>query len=127
MDIQSAINRHGTTKAELARKMETSASYITQLVSGQSSPSMKMLDKLAVLIGCKRWEFFIDEMDREEVAQIFGLTAPTAPQLDKLEHHQEEQADDGASQLPFNQPSAVPASLICPHCGVAFVVEVKQK
>jgi transcriptional regulator with XRE-family HTH domain len=135
MDIQSAINRHGTTKAELARKMETSASYITQLVSGHSSPSMKMLDKLAELIGCHRWEFFIDEMDREEVAQILGLTMPQAPQQQAggLPFGNDTQ---GTGTAVTSQPSqtkpvpdvshAVAASLICPHCGAAFVVEVKQ-
>ena len=127
MDIQSAISRHGTTKAELARKMEVAPSYITQLVSGQSSPSMKMLDKLADLIGCKRWEFFLDEMDREEVAQILGMTAPAAAQP-AAEPRKEEHSDAGASELPFkNDQPSVPASLICPHCGGAFVVEVRAK
>lgn len=158
MNIQSAIDRHGTTKAELARKMEVAPSYITQLVSGQSSPSMKMLDKLADLIGCKRWEFFldeiksdphgverfIDEMDRDEVARILGLTAHTAPQpaaapadvqpsapaapQPAAEPRKEEHSDAGASELPFkNDQPSVPASLICPHCGGAFVVEVRAK
>ena len=127
MDIQSAISRHGTTKAELARKMEVAPSYITQLVSGQSSPSMKMLDKLADLIGCKRWEFFIDEMDRSEVARILGLTAqPAQPAAESAsaEHQQEKPQEE----LPFGQQQpSVPASLICPHCGTPFVVEVKGK
>ena len=133
MDIQSAIDRHGTTKAELARKMETSASYITQLVNGQSSPSMKMLDKLAELIGCKRWEFFINEMDRDEVAQIFGFStqAAPAPSEQPAVSQQPQEQKSGADALPFDhdQPElrSVPASLICPHCGGAFVVEVKQK
>ena len=124
MDIQSAISRHGTTKAELARKMEVAPSYITQLVSGQSSPSMKMLDKLADLIGCKRWEFFIDEMDRSEVARILGLTAQPAPQPAA----ESASADQQQAELPFGQQQpSVPASLICPHCGTPFVVEVKGK
>lgn len=124
MDIQSAISRHGTTKAELARKMEVAPSYITQLVSGQSSPSMKMLDKLADLIGCKRWEFFIDEMDRSEVARILGLTAQSAqPAASEAQPSAEQQ-----EELPFGQQQpSVPASLICPHCGTPFVVEVKGK
>lgn len=125
MNIQSAIDRHGTTKAELARKMGASASYITQLVSGQSSPSMKMLDKLAELIGCKRWEFFIDEMDRSEVARILGLTAQ--PALQSAASAEQQQAEQ-QEELPFGQQQpSVPASLICPHCGTPFVVEVKEK
>ena len=126
MDIQSAISRHGTTKAELARKMEVAPSYITQLVSGQSSPSMKMLDKLADLIGCKRWEFFIDEMDRSEVARILGLTAQSAqPAAESASA--EQQQEKPQDELPFGQQPSVPASLICPHCGTPFVVEVKEK
>ena len=142
MDIQSAISRHGTTKAELARKMEVAPSYITQLVSGQSSPSMKMLDKLADLIGCKRWEFFldeiksdphgverfIDEMDRSEVSRILGLTAHTAPQPAASASAGQQQAAEQQEELPFGQQQpSVPASLICPHCGTPFVVEVKEK
>jgi len=128
MDIQSAISRHGTTKAELARKMEVAPSYITQLVSGQSSPSMKMLDKLADLIGCKRWEFFIDEMDRTEVARILGLTAHTAPQPAAESASAEQPSAEQQEELPFGQQQpSVPASLICPHCGTPFVVEVKGK
>jgi len=140
MNLQNVIDRHGISKAEIARQLESSNSYVTQLTSGQSTPSMKMLDKLASIIGCKRWEFFldeiksdphgverfIDEMDRDEVARILGLT-PAAPQP-AAEPRQEAHSDAGASELPFkaDQPS-VPASLICPHCGTAFVVEVKEK
>ena len=139
MDIQSAISRHGTTKAELARKMEVAPSYITQLVSGQSSPSMKMLDKLADLIGCKRWEFFIDEMDRSEVARILGLTAPPAPQpaAESASAEQQQQASEqqaGGQQpeqeeLPFDkQPSqeqqpqgtTLVGLVRCPQCGRAI-------
>ena len=128
MDIQSAISRHGTTKAELARKMEVAPSYITQLVSGQSSPSMKMLDKLAELIGCKRWEFFIDEMDRTEVARVLGLTAHTAPQPAAESASAPQPSAEQQAELPFGQQQpSVPASLICPHCGTPFVVEVKEK
>ena len=131
MDIQSAISRHGTTKAELARKMEVAPSYITQLVSGQSSPSMKMLDKLADLIGCKRWEFFIDEMDRSEVARILGLTAQTAQQpaaeSASAEQQQAVSGEGGASDLPFGcgEPSAIgQQAIVCPHCHQALVFNI---
>lgn len=137
MDIQSAISRHGTTKAELARKMEVAPSYITQLVSGQSSPSMKMLDKLADLIGCKRWEFFIDEMDRTEVARILGLTAQSAqPAAESVSAEQQQAVSaqtDGQQpeqeELPFDkQPSqeqqprgtTLVGLVRCPQCGRAI-------
>lgn len=124
MNIQSAIDRHGTTKAELARKMGASASYITQLVSGQSSPSMKMLDKLAELIGCKRWEFFIDEMDRGEVARLLGLQQPSAEPAAAPLSEAHPQIQD---ELPFNggEPSATSQqAIICPHCHQALVFNI---
>ena len=131
MNIQSAIDRHGTTKAELARKMKVAPSYITQLVSGQSSPSMKMLDKLAELIGCKRWEFFIDEMDRSEVARILGLTAQPAPQpaAESASAGQQQAVSDegGAAGLPFGcgEPSAIgQQAIVCPHCHQALVMNI---
>lgn len=130
MNIQSAIDRHGTTKAELARKMEVAPSYITQLVSGQSSPSMKMLDKLADLIGCKRWEFFIDEMDRSEVARILGLTAQSAQPAAESASAGQQQAvsgEGGASGLPFGcgEPSAIgQQAIVCPHCHQALLVNI---
>jgi transcriptional regulator with XRE-family HTH domain len=127
MNIQSAIDRHGTTKAELARKMEVAPSYITQLVSGQSSPSMKMLDKLADLIGCKRWEFFIDEMDRSEVARILGLTAQTAPQPAAESASAEQPSAEQQEELPFGQqqPSAIgQQAIVCPHCHQALVFNI---
>jgi len=138
MDIQSAISRHGTTKAELARKMDVAPSYITQLVSGQSSPSMKMLDKLAELIGCKRWEFFIDEMDRSEVARILGITSqpaaqPAAESASAEQQQAESEQTDGQQpeqeELPFDkQPSqeqqpqgtTLVGLVRCPQCGRAI-------
>jgi transcriptional regulator with XRE-family HTH domain len=117
MDIQSAISRHGTTKAELARKMDVAPSYITQLVSGQSSPSMKMLDKLAELIGCKRWEFFldeiksdphgverfIDEMDPAEVMAKLGVS-PAALQPAAPQPQEKTEAGEKKDELPFLRP-----------------------
>lgn len=116
MNIQSAIDRHGISKAEIARQLDSTNSYVTQLTSGQSTPSMKMLDKLAGIIGCKRWEFFIDEMDREEVAQLFGLIVPPQEEpADEPEQHQEQaeeqqqtaaDAQEGAAQEGQQQEQA---------------------
>ena len=139
MDIQSAISRHGISKAEIARQLESTNSYVTQLTNGQSSPSMKMLDKLASIIGCKRWEFFIDEMDRQEVAQLLGLIVPQeevpaaelAPQVDTAgeqdsaadAEHQEDNHDQ--EQHPTEpQEETVQTTLVglvrCPQCGRAI-------
>ena len=126
MNIQSAIDRHGTTKAELARKMKVAPSYITQLVSGQSSPSMKMLDKLAELIGCKRWEFFIDEMDRDEVMAKLGISAASAAQPSAESEQQTDGQQPEQEELPFDkQPSqeqqpqgtTLVGLVRCPQCG----------
>ena len=112
MNIQSAIDRHGTTKAELARKLGSSPSYITQLVNCKSAPSMKQLDKLAELIGCKRWEFFIDEMDPAEVARVLGITPaaadvqPSAPAAPQPAAEPRKEATSQADSLPLTDGRA---------------------
>lgn len=127
------MRKYGYTMEQLAVKINGSQSSLSQVMSNPS-PTLKMLDRIAEGLGCKRWEFFLDEMDREEVMAKLGITMPQAPQ---------QQADglpfadtQGTGTAVTSQPSqtkpvpdvshAVAASLICPHCGAAFVVEVKQ-
>jgi len=136
MNLQNVIDRHGISKAEIARQLDSTNSYVTQLTGGKSIPSMKMLDKLAGIIGCKRWEFFADEMDREEVAQLFGLIVPPQeepadePEPSATEQPQEKDVEEFSYQ--DGQPSAEPektaepsspvgTALVglvrCPQCG----------
>ena len=140
MNLQNVIDRHGISKAEIARQLDSTNSYVTQLTGGKSIPSMKMLDKLAGIIGCKRWEFFADEMDREEVAQLFGLIVPAQeepadePEPSATDQPQEKDVEELSYQ--DGQPSAEPekpspseqqpqgTTLVglvrCPQCGRAI-------
>jgi transcriptional regulator with XRE-family HTH domain len=134
MDIKGTMRKYGYTMEQLAVKINGSQSSLSQVMSNPS-PTLKMLDRIAEGLGCKRWEFFLDEMDREEVMAKLGITIPQAPQqqADGLPFGNDTQ---GTGTALTSQPSqtkpvpdvshAVAASLICPHCGAAFVVEVKQ-
>ena len=135
MDIKGTMRKYGYTMEQLAVKINGSQSSLSQVMSNPS-PTLKMLDRIAEGLGCKRWEFFLDEMDREEVMAKLGITMPQAPQqqADGLPFGNDTQ---GTSTAVTSQPSqtkpvpdvshAVAASLICPHCGTPFVVEVKEK
>jgi transcriptional regulator with XRE-family HTH domain len=137
MDIVSVIKRYGKTSKEVADALNTSPGYISQLGSGKTAPSIKKLDELAAVIGCHRWEFFIDEMDREAVATAFGLAEPSAqpapadtsqPAAEPAPKTEASQADN----LPFtnNEPEQeaekreAVAAIICPHCGEAIKLAV---
>ena len=140
MDIVSVIKRHGKTSREVADALQTSPGYISQLGSGKTAPSIKKLDELAAAIGCHRWEFFIDEMDHEDVAQIFGLEkverptdpSPALPREGETrgEEPQQEQKQDLMEFLPLvgkpvEKPALTPAAaILCPHCGKAITIGV---
>ena len=124
MDIKGTMRKYGYTMEQLAAKINGSQSSLSQVMSNPS-PTLKMLDRIADGLGCKRWEFFLDEMDRDEVMAKLGISAasvaqPSAEQAQAGGQHAQE-------ELPFGQQPSVPASLICPHCGTPFVVEVKEK
>jgi len=130
MDIKQIVERQGIQKAEIARQMETSPSYISQLVSGQPEPTLRKLQQLADIIGCKRWEFFIDEMDIDDVAKAFGLVRPSEAAQRTI--HLDKIGDIPIApcrvppEKPATQAVAMQQALVCPHCGGAMVVEVKK-
>lgn len=115
MDIKGTMRKYGYTMQQLAEKIDSSQSSLSQVMNNPS-PTLKMLDKIAEGLGCKRWEFFLDEMDPEEVrAKIsgVGVVRQAAPAV-------REQSD--ANELPFNeseaeQVQAVRFSYQCPRCG----------
>ena len=127
MNIKSFIIERGLSVKQVADNMGISSPALSQLLSG--NPTVQKIQDIAEKgIGCKRWEFFIDEMDRSEVARILGLTAHTAPQPAAESASAPQPSAEQQEELPFGQQQpSVPASLICPHCGTPFVVEVKEK
>ena len=129
MDIKQIVDKCGKSKADIAREMETSPSYITQLVSGKPEPTLRKLQQLADIIGCKRWEFFIDEMDIDDVARAFGLVRPS--QTEQQTIHLDKIGDMPIIPCPVppekpEKPAtqAVQQAIVCPHCGGAMAITV---
>lgn len=136
MDIVSIIKRYGKTSKEVADALNTSPGYISQLGSGKTAPSIKKLDELAAVIGCHRWEFFLDEMDRQSVATAFGLVEPSAQPAPA--DTKQPAPDDDYDYVPFatateqqagqqqgeQQQESVPGVVVCPHCKGRFVAEI---
>ena len=113
MDIKSVIKKYGYTVNSLAKKHNVGQSRLNQMVNG--NPSGKNLEWLASLIGCHPAEFFADWQQ--------PAPQPAAESASAGQQQAEQQ-----EELPFGQQQpSVPASLICPHCGTPFVVEVKEK
>ena len=110
MDIKSVIKKYGVSQEEIAQKMGCSKGYISQLVNLKAEPSLSKLQELADIVGCKRWEFFKDEMEGANGiadANISGGRITNAPE------HQNE--------LPFDSKPTAPGMFICPHCGKGVV------
>ena len=119
MDIKSVIKKYGYTVNSLAKKHNVGQSRLNQMVNG--NPSGKNLEWLASLIGCHPAEFFADW---QQPAQPAAESASAEQQQAGGQQPDQESHDE----LPFGQQQpSVPASLICPHCGTPFVVEVKEK
>ena len=91
------VKRSGMTQDEIAAKMGTSKGYISQLVSGNPEPTLRKLQQLADIIGCKRWEFFKDEMEQG------GEILPEKP----------------------TQQTSLKQAIVCPHCGKALKITVE--
>ena len=158
MDIKTVISERGLSQVELAKRMldtdseglkkmtaeeqqkklKSTVSYVSQLISGKSDPSMKKLDMLAQVIGCQRWEFFRDEIEAagiqlvEAAQQPEGVGERTSEQSEVNEKPaddvQKEQKND---DLPFKdeepKQESMPGVVICPHCKGRFVAEISFK
>ena len=140
MDIKQIVDKCGKSKADIAREMETSPSYITQLVSGKPEPTLRKLQQLADIIGCKRWQLFADEMEIADVIEYFKddmqaeIDRRIAEAVEAKEKKMTEQAEAKSKeyeqriselqhQLDTREPSRQGA-LICPNCGRPFVIKV---
>ena len=97
MDVKSIIKRQGFTLEQIAERMNCTKSSISQIING--NPTVGKLDQIAGIIGCKRWEFFIDEMNAHDLPKASG----------KVEE---------AKVLRFNYD--------CPHCGKSVKISIEQ-
>lgn len=119
MNIGNIITKYGKTQAEVAAALGSTAGYVSQLISGKTAPSMKQLDRLADVIGCGRWEFFIDEMetagydvvkrDAEQQGQ------PTTDSEQEAWHEQAEQQQELEAKA--EEARVLRFTYDCPHCG----------
>lgn len=165
MDIKRVISERGLSQVELAKRMldteskewqdmkpedqqkklKSTVSYVSQLISGKSDPSMKKLDMLAQVIGCQRWEFFRDEIEAAGITFVVGAqqqasaetepsqalpeAEPTAPQTPAAEPKDDEELpfsdDKPVEQEQAQQAEEVKAVRFtygCPHCGASMQV-----
>ena len=167
MDIKTIISQHGISQVELAKRMnpdlaadpsqmndeqrqelqkrqKSANSYVSQLISGKSDPSMKKLDLLAQLIGCQRWEFFIDEIraagydvvkaqEEEKTDETINdnqgqQSGGEASAEDATTTEQEGAAADAPSDAPGQQAEQVRAvrfTYECPKCGERISVTIE--
>ena len=140
MEIKQIVEKYGMQKAEIARQMETSPSYITQLVSGKPEPTLRKLQQLADIVGCKRWEFFADEMETADVIDYFKgdiqaeIDRRIAEAVEAKEKEMAEKAEAQAKayeqriselqhQIDTKEPSHQEA-LVCPNCGRPLIIKV---
>ena len=71
-------------------------------------------------------EFFLDELTDEQRQQLLAALNPSQPAAESASAPKPSAEQQEELPIGQQQPS-VPASLICPHCGTPFVVEVKEK
>lgn len=172
MDIKSVMVERGISQAELAKMMldttsekwqkmsddeksrrsKSIVSYVSQLISGKSDPSMKKLDRLAELIGCQRWEFFKDEIKATGMMLVPIPEEPKPSEEEKVSEPSNDNQDqqcggvaptEGAEQgtaaepaakaapeAPNQQAEAVKAvrfSYQCPACGRQIKVCISEE
>ena len=64
MRIREVIKEKGMTTQEVADQMQISLSALNQSISG--NPSIKVLRRIAEVVGCQLGEFFTDELEEKK-------------------------------------------------------------
>jgi transcriptional regulator with XRE-family HTH domain len=119
--IEQVIAERGLTKKEVAEKMGKFNQAFNSLLTNPKWETIELVAKALEMNTCEML-FGIKPEQEKASADALAAAQPAA------EPRKEEYSDAGASELPFkNDQPSVPASLICPHCGGAFVVEVRAK
>ena len=75
MDIQKVIKEKGFTQNEVAERLGITKSSLSQSVHNENT-SIKMMRKIADVIGCKVGDFFKDEMEETESRAVPTLVCP---------------------------------------------------
>lgn len=77
--INDEMKRQGVNKAELARRLESSPSYITKILGGQQNLSLDSLAKVAFHLGL-RWNPVLAPFEQERGKVKIKQTAPARKQ-----------------------------------------------
>ena len=117
MDIKSVIQNHGFQIQDIAKKMEVKQSTLSGMLSG--NPTIGTLRKIAEAADCSVAEFFLDELSREQVAEMFGLVVPQEKDVEEFSY---QDGQPSAEPEKTAEPSApVGTALVglvrCPQCG----------
>ena len=124
MKINEVIERHGMQLRDVSREMGMKPSALQSAID--RNLTVKTLRLISEAAKIPIAEFFIDELSDEERQQLLSALQPSQPAAESASAGQQQEKPQ--EELPFGQQQpSVPASLICPHCGTPFVVEVKGK
>ena len=134
MQILKVIQNHGYTLEQVATMLGITKGSLSATING--SPNVKKLIDIALKIGCSPAEFFDDWYENE------GKSQQSADKMGSA-HEVSTEGKQSPGDLPWEKTStvaeelqaveeeskmtaAVPGALICPHCGKAFVIEIKN-
>ena len=124
MKINEVIERHGMQLRDVSREMGMKPSALQSAID--RNLTVKTLRLISEAAKIPIAEFFLDELTDEERQQLLAALNPLQPAAESASAPQP--SAEQQEELPFGQQQpSVPASLICPHCGTPFVVEVKEK
>ena len=68
MDVKNVIKQRGYTIEQIAEKMGVTRVTLTQNLS--RNPTINTLQRIADAVGCKVGDFFLDEMDNQDMNAI---------------------------------------------------------
>lgn len=119
--IEEVINEKGLTKKEVADRMGKFSQAFKSLLT---NPKWETIELVANAIGISTQELLFGiKPEEEQKQQGGGLYASEI-------HCDEHRSDDAEDWLPMaaTPPEKVVSKqgLICPHCGKAFVIEIKN-
>ncbi len=150
MDIKKVLNKYGLSQVNLAqrmfeanndggaisdedreKKLKSTTSYVSQLINGKSEPSIKKLDELAALIGCRRWEFFEDEIEAAGFSVVRVGSAPTGDEasasLSQQESSTDQPEDIASTDGKAEEAKVLRFSYECPHCGKGVKISIEAQ
>lgn len=109
MKINEVIERHGMQLRDVSREMGMKPSALQSAID--RNLTVKTLRLISEAARIPIAEFFMDELDKEDVARIFGLVVPPSEEPAKEEVKENEQPSSALT---------ADVAIICPHCHEAI-------